>query len=507
MGIIARQSIKASLVGFIGVAIGAVLKLFLFTKFLTSEQVGLLETLINMGVLFSPFMILGGSIVVLKYYNKIKNDIDDGGLVFSYFIVLLISILISGSLYLLFINNVVSTFYVKSPEIKQYLYVPLFIAISVVLFDYVRAISIVNHRITVPNIFSSLLNRFTVLILIIIFGFQAVLNLNFSFSQFIYNYVFLFYIVPAVGLFFYVFKFLKPKLISIKFNEMKNIFKQTYKYNLFLIFASFSDIIIQAIDISMISGNLGLSFSGVYTIAFYIGVVIDIPRRNLSNISFTIMNEAYLKNDMDKVQRIYIKSSLNQFLIGAFLFTVIWINIDNIFAIIPNGTVYLDGKYVVLFIGLAKLVDMVTGLNKQIIEISNYYKYNFFSNILLSVLLIGLNIVFINLDSKYFGGINGIAFATLLSVILHNSLLLLIVWKKDKLFPLTWTLLKVFIPFLILMLINYLLPVMNPMLSIVIKGTLSVIVFILSTSIFKISDDFIVILDKFLQKIKFIFKK
>ena len=76
-------------------------------------------------------------------------------------------------------------------------------------------------------------------------------------------------------------------------------------YNLFLILSGVSDIIVQAIDVNMISSSLGLSYSGVYVIAFYIGAVIDVPKRNIVNITFPILNDAYHANDMKQVAMLY----------------------------------------------------------------------------------------------------------------------------------------------------------------------------------------------------------
>mgnify|MGYP004150682039 CR=1 FL=1 len=59
------------------------------------------------------------------------------------------------------------------------------------------------------------------------------------------------------------------------------------------IISGFGNIIILNIDILMVSALLGLSNTGIYTTAFYIGIIIEMPRRAISQISLPIISNHF----------------------------------------------------------------------------------------------------------------------------------------------------------------------------------------------------------------------
>ena len=88
------------------------------------------------------------------------------------------------------------------------------------------------------------------------------------------------------------------------------------------------------IDKILINQILGLSDTGVYTIAFFFSTLIIIPSRPLLRIAGTLIADAFKRDDIAYIDDIYRRSCINQFIIGTFLFGGIWINIDNILIIL-----------------------------------------------------------------------------------------------------------------------------------------------------------------------------
>jgi O-antigen/teichoic acid export membrane protein len=240
----------------------------------------------------------------------------------------------------------------------------------------------------------------------------------------------------------------------------------------------------------MIAGGLGMELAGVYTIAYFMGMVIEIPKRSLTNIIYPILNKAVIKKDALEIKSLYQKSSINQFLVGSFIFLIIWLNIDQIFMIIPNGDDFVAGKLVVLFIGLSKLFDMLMGVNKEIIELSKYYRFNLVLGVLLSVLVIVLNLIFIPLKSAVFGGINGVAFASLLALFISNLLAFVIVWRKEKVHPFTLNHGKIFVVIFVSSMLCYFIQVEHPILSISLTTACITLSYIFLTLVLNISEDF-----------------
>jgi O-antigen/teichoic acid export membrane protein len=134
---------------------------------------------------------------------------------------------------------------------------------------------------------------------------------------------------------------------------------------------------------------------------------------------------------MKAVKKLYEQTAINQLIIGALLLLGIWSNLSNIYHFVPNGKLYEQGFYVVLFIGLGKLSDMLFGANGEIIVMSKYYKFNVLAVLILAMMTIALNLVLI---PEY--GIQGAAIASFLAMFLFNLIKYLFVWIKFGLQPL-----------------------------------------------------------------------
>ena len=55
------------------------------------------------------------------------------------------------------------------------------------------------------------------------------------------------------------------------------------------------------------------------------------------------------------------------------MLTLVVTNLNSIYTIMPNGRLYDDGYYIVIVLGLAKLMDMTFSLNGEIMYLSKYY--------------------------------------------------------------------------------------------------------------------------------------
>ena len=92
----------------------------------------------------------------------------------------------------------------------------------------------------------------------------------------------------------------------------------------------------------MVTSLLGLSQTGIYTTAFYIGMIIEIPRRAISQISIPFISENIKNNNIKNLEKNYTEVSLYQTIIGVLFYLLIIINLDSLFSLIPNlKTLYL----------------------------------------------------------------------------------------------------------------------------------------------------------------------
>ena len=68
MGIIAKQSIKGTIVTYLGVAVGFVTTFFVITRFLSAEDIGLARVMIDAATLFIGLAQLGTSASIMRFY-------------------------------------------------------------------------------------------------------------------------------------------------------------------------------------------------------------------------------------------------------------------------------------------------------------------------------------------------------------------------------------------------------------------------------------------------------
>ncbi|MEQ8625577.1 MAG: oligosaccharide flippase family protein [Vicingaceae bacterium] len=493
MGVIKRQGIKASIVTYLGVLIGIVNTLWIYPKYLKPEEIGLITLLINISLIIAPLAQLGVNGIILKYYPYFKDDPKKEGS----FIFFILSITISGfllAMILLFFcrNLIISSFIKESPLIIDYLIYLVPISFLMVVRNVGDTLARARYRITVPKIFREMVYRVLVVLLIICF-----VAMHLSLKTLVIGFVVIFFINALLVLIYL------NKIHSFKINFSTSIFNKGFlrnsmQYGGYVILSGFASMIITKIDSYMIGSNIGLDDTGIYTIALYIGLAIEMPKRSLNLISLPVISQAMKDNNINKVDRLYKKSAIIQLIIGALLLTCVWINIDDIFNLIPNSELYSRGKYVVLFIGLAVVFDMATGLNNEIILMSNFYKWNLIIMFSLIILAIINNLIFIPMY-----GITGAAIATAISIFLFNILKYSIVYYHLKIQPFTRKTLVTLLITAVLLSIGLILPNFeNSILNILYKGAFISTLFITLHLYFKISEDFNELAQQLFSRIK-----
>ena len=84
MGVIAKQSIRGTIVTYLGIAVGVVTTFFVLTRFLTTEEIGLARVLIDAAMLFIGLAQLGTNASIIRFYPyfKEKDSHEDHGFFF-----------------------------------------------------------------------------------------------------------------------------------------------------------------------------------------------------------------------------------------------------------------------------------------------------------------------------------------------------------------------------------------------------------------------------------------
>jgi O-antigen/teichoic acid export membrane protein len=150
----------------------------------------------------------------------------------------------------------------------------------------------------------------------------------------------------------------------------------------------------------------------------------------MTQIVAPITAKLMVENKHDELNDLYKKSAINLQVIGGFIMIIIFLNIKQMYLLIPKD--YSGGIRVVFMIGLSKFYDVVLGNNNSIIVNTKHYRTVLLFGVFTVFLMIVLNMIFI---PKY--GIEGSAFATLLTVMIYNTIKLFYVINKMNLYPFT----------------------------------------------------------------------
>ena len=201
---------------------------------------------------------------------------------------------------------------------------------------------------------------------------------------------------------------------------------------------------------TFLSVQNGIGVHGRFAIATFIAALIEIPYRSLGAISQPQLSQAVKDRDVVQANQLVKNVSLHQLLVGAFIFFIIWINIDLLFKIIPNGELYATAKQVVLILGITKLLQSICNIGVSALGYSRYYYYSLIFTFVLTVAAIVFNNWLIPL-----WGINGAAMASLLAAVIYYALLLGMVHRKIKINLFSMNQFKVLAIILMLLPINF----------------------------------------------------
>ena len=221
-------------------------------------------------------------------------------------------------------------------------------------------------------------------------------------------------------------------------------------YTLFLVATSLSSNIIPVLNTFFVSGKLGLSIAGINTIAVYIASMVEIPYRSLAAISRPHISQGMKDDNMLEVNALIKNVSLHQFMASSLIFLLIWINIDLVYSLIPNGNIYVEAKFVVLILSLVKIINTSLNVGATVLSYSRYYYYSLLFTIILAVVAIVMNIKLIPIM-----GMEGAALASLISYVVYYVLLLTFVNYKIKVSPFSVKELQTLIIVLILFVFDY----------------------------------------------------
>lgn len=492
MGVIVKQSFYSSLISYIGVLLAYLSLIIVQPLYLNTEEIGLLRIMLQAAVFFSIIFQLGTPYLAIKYYPIFRSGKNDNGFFKILLTIGAFGFLIASLLMMIFKSNIIEYYNSKSPIIESYYFYLLPLIFFMIVHNIVEQYIVSQLKTILPAFSREIIPRLILILLVLLYhinwiDFHLMIQL-FSFTYAIVFFTLLFYLRTIDYVDFSINRsFVKVKLI-----------KELLQYGIYVMLGNLGGALISTIDVLMLGSITGLSSVAIYSLAFYVATIIDIPKRAMGQITNPIISQSVKNDDFENIAKLYRKSSINQLIVGLLIFLGIWLNIDQLFLIIPKSDVFSQGKMVIFYIAMGRLFDLATGLNVQIISNSKHYRFFLYAIVFMAIITIGSNYIFIPI-----WGIVGAAFATMITLLLFNTLLYLFVLFKFKIQPFTIETIKViFISLVCYTLVLQIPDFMHPVLNIFFKSSVLLIIYLPLIYYFKLSEDINNLMESTFIKIK-----
>ena len=426
MGIVQKDALRTTIISSFGLILGYLNKGLFFLLIFSTEQIGVVNLVFSLGVLFAQFSNFGAIYSIWKFFPFFKNKENKhhGFLSFSLLIVLLGAGIVS-LFFLLFRSNIEHIYESKSPMfLDYYLWViPLGIGYLMYLVFEVYLRSLFKNVISVFAM--DVVLRLVVSLLLLLFWSELI-----DFNDFVLAHSLVFFIPPLILIFYLKYLgelFIDPRKINIS----KRFKKIIFNYSAFNYMNTLGRVLVNALDVIMIAQFIGLKATGVYTTVVFLTSAIQVPYKSLIRVSSPLISEHWKNRNFSGMKLLYRQVSSVSLVIGLGLFICVWVNIDFLFSFLKPE--FSDGIWVFFFLMMGRLLDMYFGLNGHIFTSSKKYKYD----LIFTLSLIGV-VYFLNLYLIPIYGIIGAAISTAVALILYNLGRLLFVYFAYSIHPFNW---------------------------------------------------------------------
>ena len=424
-----KQSIISTVFVYSGFFIGFI-STYLFTRqgsVFTPTEYGLTNIFIAVGNVMFAFANLGMVSVVYKfypYYNdnlpKKKNDLLTWTLLVSIFG--FCCVILAG---IVFKDFVVRKFGGNSPEFIRYYFWVFPFGFTLMIFSMLEVFAWNIRKSIFTTFLRELFFRLITLFLIFLLSFKFIS----SFDTFIKMYAFSYGVVALCLLSYLIWK--KEFNITFSISRVTKKFHRKMVSMASLIYVGSTIYTIATfIDAIIIMSLLGTDAVGIFSLGFVVSGLVQAPQRGAIAASIPVLSKAWKDKDFEKINLIYQRSGINLLIASLGIFLIVWLNYVDAVHTFKLKPAYLDSQWIFFFLGLARVVDLGTGVNSQIIGTSTFWRFEFISGMVLLALAVPFNYYLV----KHYG-IIGAGYSTLISYSVYNMIRIGFLKKKFNMHP------------------------------------------------------------------------
>ena len=488
MGIVLNQSLKNTIITYIGFGIGGINTIYFYPVFLGATYYALANYILSSANVIMPLFAIGMQNTLVKFYSQYETN-EERSRFLSFTVLFPLAVIIPIFLIgFYYFDEIVFFLSKKNLIVKKYIWLIPFIGLCMAYFEIFYA----WLRVHMHSVFGNFIKE----VGLRLFSFFLIVSVYYNWitvEGFVYATAFVYFLALLVTM-FYAFHIQKP---VFQFTIPDNV-KDVLVYTFYIILSgSVANLLLDG-DKMILNQYMNIENIAYYSVATYIALVISVPSRAMHQIVYPITAKLMHENKHDEMNILYKKTSINLQVVGGFVMLGIFVNINKLYELVPDE--YAGGILVVFMIGLSKYFDLILGNNNAIIFNTKYYRAVLFLGVLLVLLTIALNMIFIPIY-----GIIGSAFATLLSITLYSLAKLLFVVKRLDLYPFTkQTLYSLALTFVLFLAFYFWDFPFYPIISILFKSVLMTIAYVYLNYKFVISIEINQVMDKIYSKFKFI---
>ncbi|MCQ2345768.1 MAG: oligosaccharide flippase family protein [Paludibacteraceae bacterium] len=405
----------------------------MLTRFLTTEEVGLSRVMIDAATFFVGLAQLGTSNSIIRFFPYFKDGETNHGFFFWTLVVPFIGFVLFSIIYWVCHIPLAAWFGDKSPLFVHYYYLVLPIAFFMLYQTIFETNANVLMNIVVPRAVREMGTRIGLLIVYLLYAFRII-----SMDGFVISLCAVYAVCSLINL-VYLFSLgkisLHPDWAFLR--ENSEVVRRYLLYTGFLIVSALASTVAPLLSSFFISAQMGLDYNGIFAIATYMAVMVSIPYRSVTAIASPELAKTIKEQDTMQTSRLMRQCAGNLLLIGGFILLLIWVNIDLIYIILPNGATYASARNVVLILGFSQLILATFNITLNTLNYSRFYAFS----LLWSLMLTGMIIVLNNLLIPRYG-MEGAAISNLLSYAFYFMMIVTTVCLTTHTSPFAWSQLK-----------------------------------------------------------------
>ncbi|RZL19772.1 MAG: lipopolysaccharide biosynthesis protein [Pedobacter sp.] len=427
MSQIRKRSLKAATWIYLGFLIGALNTYFLTHKnWFQPEEYGLSQGLVQIALMVFAVSSFGVTSYLYKFFPYYEDNVssDKNDLLSLALVVSVAGFLLTSTGIYFFKPLIIQKLNTNSPLLVSYFYLAIPFGFFILLYTILEAYSYGFHKGVLASLLKETILRCFTLVIIVLKIFNVI-----DFHQFILLFC-LQYAVITIILTLYLYK--ENKLwLNFKISKVTRKFR---KKILTILILTYLVVIVSSlrgsIDALVLASKIDLRAVGIFGFATYMVALLQAPLRSMVAITIPILSRAWKQKDRKEISRIYKRSSINLLSFSLLLFFCIWLNYPQAIEYFGINQQYQDARWVFFLLGIMTIIEMGTGVNGQIIGTSSYWRFELWTSLLLTVLIIPLSYY---LTIKY--GLIGPAAANLISFSIYNFVRFWFLWKKFALQP------------------------------------------------------------------------